>query len=86
MRLIGAASNNNATLASINFNFVYMFDIEMPCIYVIIEGLMEDWHCQMNSFVKKKVFIIIIIIIIIPIIQALGFMLSEKNIFQDLPI
>ena len=42
MRLIGTASNNNATRANEIFNFVYMFDLEMPCIYVIIEGLMED--------------------------------------------
>ena len=39
---ICAASNNNATHANVIFNFVYMFDLEMPCIYVIIEGLMED--------------------------------------------
>ena len=52
MRLISAASNNNATSANVIFKFVYIFDLEMPCIYVIIEGLMEDLHCQMSSLVK----------------------------------
>ena len=42
IRLICAASNNNATSANVIFNFVCMFDLEMPCIYGIIEGLMEE--------------------------------------------
>ena len=65
MRLIGAASNNNATRANVIFNFVYVWS--RNALYIIMLLLRVSWKIDIVKWVLSLniAFVIFIISIIL---------------------